>query len=168
MFKILFATAMCIFISGCLAVPSGPDLSSSQLPTPSTSASLAAGSGGDSSVAQHSDRPDDVMSVVSHPSVEKSCKSGSAAIDGDRYADCVKQEMDAKRQIAQSKSYSSADRQACASGDSYVEQLTCLQMKDWLKHPEDSGDGKKTAAAKANQALTGTAKSPSASGATQP
>jgi hypothetical protein len=166
MFRILFAAAASIFLSGCLAGLGGPDTSTSQLPAASPEASLTDGS--EAGAPQEFKRPDHAMSVVSRSSVEKSCKNGSAAFNGDGYTDCVKQEMEAKQQLAQSKVFSVADRQTCASEDSYVEQLTCLQVKDWLRHPEETADGKQSATAKASRPSSEAAKSSPSTDSSQP
>jgi hypothetical protein len=162
MVRVLFATATCIFLSGCFAVPNGPDVSITQEPVLSADASMTDADAG-IGAGPNSDRPNASKTTVSRSSVEKSCKRGSTAFIGDRYADCVKQEMEAKQQLAQLKKYSVADRQACASEDSYVEQLTCLQVKDWLKHPDETTE----TAAKVDQPPK-IAKSPSVLGAPQP
>jgi hypothetical protein len=167
MFRILFAAATSIFVSGCLTGVSGPELSASQTPAVSADAS-SADIGSDAGLPQEAERSDHPVSRVSRSSVEKSCRSGSSAFNGDGYADCVKQEMEAKQQLAESRVYSTADRQACGSEDSYVEQLTCLQVKDWLRHPEKTVDVKTSAAAKANRPSSETAKSPSSSNGNQP
>jgi hypothetical protein len=161
MVRILLASVTSIFVTGCLAGIDAPNLSANPPPALSTDANVADASS-DAGPPQDSKR-DPATSSVSRSNVEKSCRSGSAAFIGDRYGDCVKQEMEAKQQLAQSKVYTVADRQACASEDSYVEQLTCLQVKDWLRHPDETVDLKRTAATKADQP-----KLPASSGAAQP
>jgi hypothetical protein len=74
--------------------------------------------------------------------VAGSCKRGSAAIEGNSYESCIKQEDEAKRRLsAEWKSYPVAARAECSASDgaSYVELLTCFEVKDWMKHPDQIG-----------------------------
>jgi hypothetical protein len=83
-----------------------------------------------------------VTVVVPFYPVERGCKSAGAAVEGDSYDGCLKQESEAKRQLSDEwKRYPVAARAECSAADgvSYVEMLACFEVKDWMKHPDKIG-----------------------------
>jgi hypothetical protein len=159
MFRVLLVIATCTLAGGCL------NFAKNFLDVPqSGNADVGAEhvSNIDPSVGAYPAPKRVVPSSVSLQSrdVEKGCKRADLAIDGVQAKDCVRQELEAKDKLAAEwKSHSVAERQDCASGpagDSYIEVLTCLEMKDWAKRPEEIGG------------VTGNAVSPLASKISQP
>jgi hypothetical protein len=83
-----------------------------------------------------------VTAVVPTYAFERSCRSGSSVIEGKPYENCIKQEDEAKRHLGEEwKSYPVAARAECSTvdGASYVELLTCFEVKDWMRHPDKIG-----------------------------
>jgi hypothetical protein len=74
--------------------------------------------------------------------VQRGCQSAGAAIEGNSYDGCMKQESEAKRQLSDEwKSYPVATKAECSAADgvSYVEMLACFEVKEWMKHPDKIG-----------------------------
>jgi hypothetical protein len=159
MFRVLLVMATCTLAGGCL------NLGKNFVDVPqSSNADVGANhvSNIDPSVGAYP-APKRVVSAsvpLQSRDVERGCKRADLAIDGVQAKDCVRQELEAKDKLAAEwKSHSVAERQDCASGptgDSYIEVLTCLEMKDWAKRPEEIGG------------VTGSAVSPLASKMNQP
>jgi hypothetical protein len=81
------------------------------------------------------------VAVPRYP-VERGCKSAGAAVEGNSYDGCLKQESEAKRQLNDEwKRYPVAAKAECSADDgvSYVELLACFEVKDWMKHPDKIG-----------------------------
>ncbi len=143
--KALFILAAGVLLSGCLTANLGtggsvkladsvnpPERGGTSAPKPATHAKT--------------DRP--IFEAAAAPSynVEKGCKAAAVLADDGGYDSCLKLELDAKHKLAGDwKSYSFAARQECLPyrvenfSESYVELMTCLEMKDSAKNPESVG-----------------------------
>src|SRR5579864_7641332 len=150
MFRIVLLIAACTLMSGCLL---GPDLLGPDLGTSGGSIATGANAevGAPKDVTHNiGARPETTRTIssVTVPSyrLEKGCKSASALSGSSGYENCVEEESAAKERLnGEWKSYSTTARQECAQNGphdpdgSYVELLTCFEIKDWAAHPESIG-----------------------------
>jgi hypothetical protein len=145
--RFLLLAAVCALMSGCLAAPNA-GMSSDSIGT-GASAGVDAGA---KDVARNfggqpkTTRPVSLASAIPAYAVEMGCKATSNLSGSGGYKDCVEQELAAKDKLnSQWKGYSIAARQECTprlSDDplgSYVELLTCFEIRDWAAHPESGG-----------------------------
>jgi len=144
--RLMVVVAGCLVLSGCL---SGTPLETGPVSTVGASLATSANEGGkDRRVSDGSKRSLSSTTVAALPNykMENACK-GATEIEGSRgYNDCIEEETAAKAKLASNwQSRSLTAREECASsqnGDlsqSYVEVMTCLQMKDWLKDSDSVG-----------------------------
>jgi len=143
--KALFALAAGAILSGCLTA----NLVTSGNVKLAETANLPEKVGTSTPrLALHTKAKSPVSAAAAAPAynVEKGCKAAAVLADDGGYDSCLKLELDAKRKVADDwKSYSVAARQECLPyhvenfSESYVELMTCLEMKDGAKHPETVG-----------------------------
>jgi hypothetical protein len=143
MLKFLVVAVSGVVLSGCLS--SYPITTAALVTHPRSEdhdSSKKVAMNGDFAVHRDVKPAVSVVSAAPLYAVERSCKNGSSAIEGSSYANCMKQEEEAKHHIREEwNSYPVTARAECSGGDgsSYVELLTCFQVKDWKKHPDQIG-----------------------------
>lgn len=141
--KALFVLAAGALLSGCLTPNLAANGSVKLAAAPPERAGTSAPK---PAVRAKADRVISEAAAAPSYNVEKGCKAAAVLADDGGYDSCLKLELDAKHKVADDwKSYSFAARQECLPyrvenfSESYVELMTCLEMKDGAKHPEAVG-----------------------------
>jgi hypothetical protein len=160
MLRVLLVTVTCTLAGGCLNL--GTNVVEVPLSKNTDFGSANASNTIDPSIKVSSPLKHPVLAAAAFPShdLEGGCKRSDLSVDETRTKDCLRLESEAKLKLTQEwKSHSLAERQDCAAGlagESYVEVMTCLEIKDWAKQPDQIGG------------VTGNAVSPLASKMSQP
>lgn len=142
--RFLFVVGASTLLSGCLGVLGGAPYGAA--PTSIDLAAVEASPNPDFDAAKPTPRlrQNSTFGSVPRYDVDKGCKKGVTGDEDPKF--CVEQELSAKNKLArQWRSYPTSARAECLAGQSqdssqsYVEVMTCLEMKDWRAHPESVG-----------------------------